>query len=263
MITLPALLLAAVLTPAPATSLPSVSLAHDPASSSSAVFALAGGDPLTIECPPIAKFACGASTDPDATGHPTVSGGCDRTPLVTYTDLVVPPPTCNADRFDSRILRTWTVTDSCGNSASCTQRLDIVKVSGYLDIKPQSCPNPFNLGGNGVVQMSILGTATFDVHSIDPASIQIWTLNCAGGPVTPISWGYEDTGTPYTGGANCTCHALGGDGFTDLRLKFNKSSMETGLGLANYPQWSFVKIFVSAKLDDGCGLVASDCVRIQ
>lgn len=41
-----------------------------------------------------------------------------------------------------------------------------------IDIKPQSCPNPINVKSRGVLPVAILGTAEFDVTTIDPASIR-------------------------------------------------------------------------------------------
>lgn len=253
------------LTPTPAATLPSVCLAADQAPAPTArILALGEGDPLTIVCPPLAKITCGESSDPADLGFPEVSGGCSD-PIVTYSDQLISPPRCAADRFDERIIRTWTVTDSCGNSASCTQRIDVVKFVGYLDIKPTSCPNPFNLGGGGgsTVQMSILGTATFDVTTIDPSTVQLWTKDCAAGPVVPSQWSYEDKATPmYTGTGDCACTTQGPDGFLDIGFKFSKAQMQNLLGLANH-QGSFVRLYISADLTNGCGFVASDCVRVQ
>ena len=44
-----------------------------------------------------------------------------------------------------------------------------LKVS--IDIKPGSYPNCFNINGQGVVPVAILGSATFDVRQIDPYSL--------------------------------------------------------------------------------------------
>ena len=263
MMLLHAVLLATLPSPLAAAELPNVCLPSAPRPGPRASFVVGGGSTLSIECPPDTKFECDGSTDPSSTGFPTITGSCDPNPVVTFVDQILPVSTCPTNRFDQDIVRTWTVTDSCGGFATCTQAIHVIKQLGYLDIKPQSCPNPFNLGSGGVVQMSILGTADFDVHTIVPGSVRIWTLDCAGGPVTPSATGFEDTGTPFTGAASCGCHALGGDGRTDLRLKFDKAAMQSGLGLAGYPHMSFVKIFVTAELTNGCGFIASDCIRIQ
>ncbi len=40
-----------------------------------------------------------------------------------------------------------------------------------IDIKPGSYPNAFNVNGSGVIPVAILGSATFDVSKIDPATL--------------------------------------------------------------------------------------------
>ncbi|MHC4346223.1 MAG: hypothetical protein ACYSUP_16230, partial [Planctomycetota bacterium] len=39
-----------------------------------------------------------------------------------------------------------------------------------VDIKPQSCPNPFNIKSKGVLPVAILGTDEFDVEDVNTAS---------------------------------------------------------------------------------------------
>jgi hypothetical protein len=53
--------------------------------------------------------------------------------------------------------------------ASTAQPIDTLAVE--FDIKPQSCPNPFNTKSQGVLPAAILGTEGFDVSMVDPASL--------------------------------------------------------------------------------------------
>ncbi len=68
------------------------------------------------------------------------------------------------------------------NNDSLGMFLDDVSVVGpthpcvievTIDIKPGSDPNCFNNDGHGVIPVAILGSETFDVTSIDPASVQL------------------------------------------------------------------------------------------
>jgi hypothetical protein len=225
--------------------------------------AVSGGG-LQILCPETDKLFCGDSTDPSSTGYPTVTGACDRHPVITYSDSSAPMG-CAADRFDHVITRTWTATDSCGNSASCDQKIDVLKQLIYLDMHPQSCPNPVNTNGNGngVIPAALLGTANFDVTQIDPTSIQIWAEHCNGGPVSPVQYNYQDVATPYHATIACGCHTLGADGYMDLTLKFNRAQVVSALHLNNYPQFTQVRVFVVGKLTNGCEFTSTDCVRVQ
>jgi len=68
-----------------------------------------------LVCPANATVKCGASTSPDATGWATATDGCSGV-LVSYTDVVTKePPTL------TRISRTWTATDGCGNVSTGVQ----------------------------------------------------------------------------------------------------------------------------------------------
>jgi hypothetical protein len=220
-----------------------------------------GPPPLAIVCPPTAKLFCGeSSTDPSVTGSATAVGGCAPV-TITFTDIVNTPTT--ADRFQYEITRVWTASDSCGQTAVCSQEIHVLRQMWYLDIKPTSCPNPINLGGNGVVPVGLLGSAGHDVTQIDPTSIRLSRLKSTGvGSVAPTMVNFADVGTPYTGDL-CGCHTLGGDGILDLNLKFDKQALVQALNLANVPNMTFTQIVLTARLYDGCEIIAVDCVRVQ
>lgn len=98
-----------------------------------------------------------------------------------------------------------------------------------LDIKPGSCPNPFNVNSKGVLPVAILGTVDFDVRTIDPPTIKI-TRKGINQKVSPLRWAYEDVATPNEGEL-CECLELNGDGYLDLTLKFDCKEVTEALKL--------------------------------
>jgi hypothetical protein len=99
-------------------------------------------------------------------------------------------------------------------------------VTVALDIHPQFCPNPLNVGKNGLLPVAIVGTGDFDVTLINPA-----TLTLAG--VLPIHSALEDVAEPYyplTGrSGEFDCTTGGPDGLHDLTLKFRARDLVEAL----------------------------------
>ncbi len=85
----------------------------------------------------------------------------------------------------------------------------ILGATQHIDIKPGSDPNCFNINGNGVIPVAILGSETFDVFAIDTS-----TLFFAGLEVR------------VRGNKGPLCHAdySDGDGILDLICQFNDDS---------------------------------------
>jgi hypothetical protein len=148
-----------------------------------------------------------------------------------------------------------------------------------FDIKPGSCPNPLNIkdkggseendpkfgqnsGGNGdpgeskaVLPTAIMGTADFDVHEVDPATIRLL------GTIAPVRWSYEDVGAPADKAADaCACSTVGPDGSGDLTLKFNKATVVAALGPVEDRQ--VIELTLTGELCDGTPIEGSDCVVI-
>ena len=96
-----------------------------------------------------------------------------------------------------------------------------------LDIKPQSCRNPLSMKEKGVLPVAILGTNTFDVSQVDPATVRLEG-------VAPMRWSLADVATPFepfTGKADAyDCNDYGPDGYIDLALKFNAQEVVAALG---------------------------------
>ena len=100
-----------------------------------------------------------------------------------------------------------------------------------VDIRPQGCPNPLNVGAEGVLPVAILGTATFDVTTVDPASVKLQG-------VSPLRSALEDVSTPFTGAlvSSTSCTTAGPDGFTDLILFFSDDAVSAALGTVTHDQ---------------------------
>ena len=137
-----------------------------------------------------------------------------------------------------------------------------------LDIKPGSCPNPLNRKSRGVLPLAILGTETFDVSTVDLATVQLARADGVGGMVGPLEGPpgphshLEDVGTPFEGEV-CECHEMEADGFLDLAMKFRTPDVVSALELWDLEWRETVELVVSGYLTDGMPFVASDCVVLR
>ena len=76
--------------------------------------------------------------------------------------------------------------DPCPEGFVCDPiTTDCVEVTGFLDIKPGSCPNPFNRHGNGVLPVALVGTVEFDVAQVDLSTLRLSRADGVGGSVAP------------------------------------------------------------------------------
>jgi len=123
-----------------------------------------------------------------------------------------------------------------------------------FDIKPTSCPNPLNVNNQGVLPVAILGTADFDVSTVDPATVTLQG-------VAPLMWAFEDVATPVApGGDECECTTAGPDGYMDLTLKYDTPD----IAMALYPVVDGeIRVLTMRGTADGCRpIMGQDCVRI-
>src|SRR4029079_2245687 len=121
-----------------------------------------GNNGLTLTCPDTAKLVCGSSIAPENTGMATAKTDCSisRDVTITHTDPNGPSTGCRADRFHAIVLRTWTATDQCNNSASCVQEIHILRQIWNLDALPGTCPNVLDTNsGPSTVTLAVAGTA--------------------------------------------------------------------------------------------------------
>lgn len=134
----------------------------------------------------------------------------------------------------------------------------VARLQVVFDIKPGSCPNPFNLASKGVVPAAILGSAEFDVNEIDPASI---TLSGVGA----IRSSYEDVAGLIEDGGDCECTMTGEpDGYLDLVVKFKtqeivESLFNSGVELA---KGQTLTLGLAGVLSDGTPIEGTDCIKL-
>jgi len=126
-----------------------------------------------------------------------------------------------------------------------------------FDIKPGSCPNPFNTKSNGKLPVAILGTDVFDASDIDPATVMLEG-------VSPLRWNWEDVSTPVIDPTDtCDCTSRGGDGYTDMTFKFDTQdiadALETQMPFADGETRILT---ITGMTYAGVPIEGTDCVRI-
>lgn len=141
-----------------------------------------------------------------------------------------------------------------------TEKTEILRISlasslVHFDIKPDSCDNPFNVTAKGVLPVAILGTESFDVTQIDIASLRLQT-------VAPIRSSYEDIATPVAEPNECDCTTvMGGDGFLDLTLKFNRQELVSVIG--DVEHGDVLMLNLEGVILDGTQIEGQDCIVIR
>jgi hypothetical protein len=152
---------------------------------------------------------------PAPDGSATATDNCDSNPTITYADKVV------VDGCATRVVRTWTATDTCGNHSECDQT---------LTVSPCPPPAPLTLQcaeGNG--QVGVPYTSAFVASGgVPPYTFSITggflpsglTLNPSTGEITGIpseagNFSFTVTVTDSTGTAagttavNCSIRIIG------------------------------------------------------
>jgi hypothetical protein len=149
------------------------------------------------------------------------------------------------------------VTDSVGQSDVNDSTLTILPIPAlqvFVDIKPGSCPNPLNVKSSGVLPVAILGTADFDITTIDPTSIRL-----AG--VEPLRNGLEDVSGPAADSNDCNCSEDGPDGFLDLTLKFKTQKIVEAIGDVN--EGDVLSLVLTGVLIGERPIEGADCILIR
>ena len=158
--------------------------------------------------------------------------------------------------------------------AACVEAVQPVLV----DIKPGSCPNPYEYGRRGKLPVAIVGTDSFDVTSVDVGSIRL------NGDCPVLKYAYEDAAQPYTDGfseppseLDCmeypqTMTLPDGtvvdyvDGITDLVLKFEPSCITKSVadpeGAPYLQRWTISGEYSNAN-GDPVEFTVDDVVRVQ
>jgi hypothetical protein len=117
-----------------------------------------------------------------------------------------------------------------------------------IDIKPGSYPNSFNLNGNGVIPVAILGSADFDVTQVDVNSLLFagLTVRVKGNGTPQCS--YQDVSGDFTYPTGAP------DGFTDLVCQYvdNPANWTAGDSFAT----------LTGNLLDGTPISGTDSIRI-
>lgn len=129
-----------------------------------------------------------------------------------------------------------------------------------VDVKPGSDVNPVNLRSNGVLPVAVLGSADFDVTTIDPSTI---LLN----GVAPLRWSIEDVCGPSPDPQDPTAPMMDDnddmempDGYDDLTLKF--STPEIAASLGEVARGDIVTLYFSAETTGGMTLTGEEDIRI-
>jgi len=123
-----------------------------------------------------------------------------------------------------------------------------------FDVKPTSCPNPFNMGSKGALPVAILGTSSFPVSAVNPATIKLEG-------VSPLEWNIGDVTRPVDPRHDsCECTTLGADGFMDMTLKFDHQAIAAALGLVSDREVRVLTI--TGMTYDSIPFVGKDCIII-
>ncbi len=116
------------------------------------------------------------------------------------------------------------------DTTAVVEGLPLTPTPVAIDVKPNSCPNAFNVKKGGVLPVAILGSATLDVSQLDPTLVRLEGV----APLASIAVEIEDVATPFlpiTGRRRAKdCTTAGPDGFADLVLHFDAKAVAATLG---------------------------------
>ena len=221
---------------------------------------LIADDGTGMSAPPLKVFYCPTPLDGNYDIQVIGTGSGSYTlDVLNYDELGDPAEGTISGQIEANRVAGYVMDYSSAPAAQVVIRRII-----QIDIKPGSCPNPFNAKSKEVLPVAVLGTEDFDARTIDPATIQLTREGYEVG-VSPLRWSYEDVATPFEGEL-CECDELGPDGYVDLTLKFDTQEVKDTLDLDDEDvAGNTIPLLVTGKLKEDAGgtpIAGSDCVWV-
>jgi hypothetical protein len=144
---------------------------------------------------------------------------------------------------------------------------DATTTSVAVDIKPTTCPNALSTPASGIIPVAILGTSSFDVSEVDPATVRLEGVLAQQGRRSVT---IRDVATPYSGaipdtpedGDQFKCTTTGSDGEDDLNLKFDAKQVISALGTITDKK-TLRALTLTGELEDGTSIEGKDVVVIN
>lgn len=144
---------------------------------------------------------------------------------------------------------TLSVTDKDAGTGSDDLTLTVTHLPVSIDITPTKHPNSVNLSNSGLLPVAVLGSATFDATTVNPASV---VLGDESGTDTPVA-------QRNNGSYHATLKDVNGDGYMDMVLHFSVPAL-AGNGDLTLATTSLV---LRGFLGDACtNFRGSDAVRV-
>ncbi|HZM02375.1 MAG TPA: putative Ig domain-containing protein, partial [Candidatus Saccharimonadales bacterium] len=226
---------------------------------------ITGSTPPVITCPGDKQLQYGASTNPSNTGTATATCNSVGGATITYHDAAG-AINCSGH---AGIVRTWTATDACGNSASCTQNITYnclplqlscsggsgqtcTAFSGSLSVSGGSAPYKFSIVAGALPPGLTLntntgaitgtpttaGSYTFTAGVTDATGTTATSTCTSGCSPTTATWSFATpSGTlgvsqPYTNdGLVITAYGFLNNGTATKLYGKNQGGDESGLGI--------------------------------
>jgi len=176
-------------------------------------------------------------------------------PVIMFVDGSTGIDDDRVDSFIGRTIRVRGATKCFNDEGEILPRFDadIEAVSVPFDIKPGSCENPFNMKSKGVLPVAILGSADFDVATIDPASLRLEGVKAK---MTALDHVMDVTGSA----CDPACAPLPNDDYMDMVAKFASTSVAEALYGASIGEP--ISLRLTGNFLDGRPFDAVDCVQI-
>jgi hypothetical protein len=159
------------------------------------------------------------------------------------------------------------IQEASGGDASDIWAYELQLTPVAVDIKPTTCPNALSTPASGIIPVAIVGTSSFDVSEVDPASVTLEGVKAQTGRQVTI----RDVATPFSGtitdppqeGDQFDCTTAGPDGQPDLNLKFDAKSVVGALDPPVTNKKELRVLTLTGELDDGTLIEGKDVVVIN
>lgn len=219
-----------------------------------------------ITCPPDAFLVWGDPTDPANTGTATATDNNDLNPAVSYSDVIIPQ--VPGSGIEQTIVRTWTATDACGFTVTCTQYIYLASPSALgfknLDLQLDGCPNVFDRAQVGTMDLTVLTNSKLKASNLDWSTVKILRRDQ---PIGAISLAAQtflvgDFGK-VTAKKPGDCNSTKTDGKADLRISVDRALIQSGLALDSEQAGAVVEVLLVGNLTNGKFFMVRDYLTVE